>query len=146
MLLMTLALLAAAGFDDVAFMAGYWRGEMGPTVIEEVWLPPEGDAMHSVFRMVRGGKTAFTEFQSIELREGDLVLHLRHFHPGLKAWEEADGALRWRIERTGPNLAVFRQQGAETRLEYHREGDRLTVTLVKEGKRQPFHFRLVREF
>lgn len=146
MLLMTLALLAASGFGDVAFMAGYWRGAMGPTVIEEVWLPAEGDAMHSVFRMVRDGKTAFTEFQSIELREGDLVLHLRHFHPGLKAWEEADGALRWRIERTSPNLAVFRQQGAETRLEYHREGDRLTVTLVKEGKRQPFHFRLVREF
>jgi hypothetical protein len=41
---------------------------------------------------------------------------------------------------------VFRQQGAETRLEYVREGDRLTVTLVKEGKRQPFQFRLVKEF
>jgi hypothetical protein len=99
MLLMTLALLAAAGFDDVQpFMAGYWRGEVGQTVIEEVWLPPEGDAMHSVFRMVRGGKTAFTEFQSIELREGALVLHLRHFHPGLKAWEDKDGALRWHVE------------------------------------------------
>jgi hypothetical protein len=146
MLLMTLALLAASGFGDVAFMAGYWRGEMGPAVIEEVWLPAEGDAMHSVFRMVRDGKTAFTEFQSIERQGGTLVLHLRHFHPGLKAWEDTDGALRWHIERTGPNLAVFRQQNAETRLEYHREGDRLTVTLVKEGKRQPFPFRLVKEF
>jgi hypothetical protein len=50
------------------------------------------------------------------------------------------------VERTGPNLAVFRQQGVETRLEYRREGDRLTVTLVKQGERQPFHFRLVKEF
>jgi len=145
MVLAVLAFLAAAGFADVAFMTGYWRGESGGTVIEEVWLPAEGDAMHSVFRMVRGGKTTFTEYQSIELQGGELVLHLRHFHPGLKAWEDKEGALRWKVERVAANLVVFKQEGAETRLEYQREGDTLTVTLMKEGKRQPFRFRLHKE-
>lgn len=146
MLLAVFALAASVSFTDVAFLKGYWRGESGATIIEEIWLPAEGDAMHSIFRMVRDGKTAFTEFQSIEMRDGELVLHLRHFHPELKAWEDKDAALRWRVERTAPNLILFKQDGAETRLEYLRDGDSLTVTLIKADKRQPFRYKLVHGF
>lgn len=142
-MLLALLLLVSPGLADFAFITGHWRGESGATVIEEVWLPAEGDAMHSIFRMVNGGKTRFTEFQSIEMTPEGPMLFLRHFHPRLVAWEDKDGALRWSVESKAPNRVVFKQQGAETRLEYARLGDALTVTLIKEGKRQPFEFKLV---
>lgn len=145
MLALLVVVLLAADFGDLAFMRGYWRGEADGAVIEEVWLPPEGGAMHSVFRMAKGGRTVFTEYQSVEQRDGELMLHLRHFQAGLLALEEKDAPLRWTIVRTAPNRAVFRQQGTETELEYAREGDGLTVALVKQGKRQEFRFKLRKE-
>lgn len=144
-MLLALLVLASTSLADFAFMAGYWRGEAGERVIEEVWLPAEGDAMHSVFRMVSGGKTRFTEYQSIEMTSEGPVLHLRHYHPGLVGWEDKNGALRWTVESLGKDRAVFKQQNAETRLEYIRQGDALTVTLIKEGKRQPFAYKLVKD-
>lgn len=135
-----------AKLESLSFLVGHWRGVSPGTVIEEMWLPAEGDAMYSLFRMVREGKTRFTEFQSIEQRGDTVMLVLRHFHAGLIAWEEKDAPMVWTVENLEPNRVVFAQTGATTRLEYHREGDALTVTLIKEqdGKtaRTPFRYRL----
>lgn len=135
-----------ASLKDVSFMAGHWRGEMPGGVIDEVWLPAEGESMYSLFRMVSGGKTRFTEFQAIEQRGSTVVLLLRHFNPGLIAREEKDAPLVWDVEELSANRVQFREQGTTTRLEYARSGDELTVTLIKErdGKavRSPFRFKL----
>ena len=139
---------SAADLKDVAFIAGHWRGESPGIVIEEVWLPAQGEAMYSLFRMVRDGKTQFTELQAIEQRGKEIVLLLRHFNPGLIAREDKEAPLVWRLETFERNRAVFHQQGADTRLEYRLEKTgKLTVTLIKEheGKtvRTPFQYQRV---
>jgi hypothetical protein len=150
--LLTLASLPAfaappATLKDLAFITGHWRAEMGPAVIEEIWLAPEGDSMYSLFRMVQKGQTRFTEFQAFEQRGESPVLLLRHFGPGLIAREEKDAPLVWDIEEIAANRVLFRQRGADTRLEYLRDGSTLNVTLIKEGDgkpvRTPFRFSLV---
>lgn len=138
----------AADLKDLAFITGHWRGESPGTVIEELWLPAEGEAMYSLFRMVRNGKTLFTEFQAIEQREATVVLLLRHFNPGLIAREDKEAPLVWRLETLEKNRAVFHQEGAATWLEYAREdGGTLTVTLIKERDgqtvRTPFRYKQV---
>lgn len=137
---------APASLKDLSFIAGHWRGEMSGGVLEEVWLPAEGESMYSLFRMVGGGKTRFTEFQALEQRGTTVVLLLRHFEPGLIAKEDKDKPLVWDLEEIGANRALFHQQGTTTLLEYIRQGDELTVTLIKErdGRqvKSPFRFKL----
>lgn len=139
-----------ATLKDLSFIAGHWRGEMGGTVIEEVWMPPEGDAMYSLFRMVGKGRTQFTEFQALEQRGENVVLVLRHFGAGLIAREDKESPLVWTVAEVAANRVVFHQTGTTTQLEYARDGDQLTITLIKErdGKmtKSPFRMKLATAF
>jgi hypothetical protein len=140
-----LALLAAPPqLEDLAFIAGHWKGPGGATAIEEVWSKHSGDAMIGMFRIVSGGKTRMTEFMAFEQRESGPVLVMRHFGPGLIAREEKDAPLVWTLEKLAPNHAVFFIEKAGTRLEFLRQGESLTITLEKtaNGKttRSPFSY------
>ncbi|MBA3976332.1 MAG: hypothetical protein C0504_19155 [Candidatus Solibacter sp.] len=142
-----LALLSAPPqLQDLAFLAGHWKGPGGPTAFEEVWTRPSGDAMIGMFRIVSNGKTRMTEFMAFEQRETGPVLVMRHFGPGLVAREEKDAPLVWSLEKLKPNHAVFWIEQAGTRLDFLRQGDSLTITLEKtqNGKttRSPFSYTL----
>lgn len=141
-----LAAAVPASLKDFAFLAGHWHGEMSNGAIDEIWLRAEGDSMYSLFRMVSGGKTRFTEFQALEQRGATVVLLLRHFNPGLIAREDKDAPQVWDVEELSANRALFHQQGTNTLLEYARKGDELRVTLIQErdGKqvKSPFRFKL----
>ncbi len=140
-------LAASAGLGDFAFIAGHWKGTLGGSSIEEVWSKPDGDAMMGMFRLVSNGKTRLTEFMAIEQREAGPVLVLRHFGGGLIAREEKDAPLVWTVEKVEANHAVFLLATEGSRLEFARDGETLTITLVKpaaDGKqrRTPFKYRL----
>ena len=142
-----LALLAAPPqLEDLAFIAGHWKGPGGVTAIEEVWSKPSGDAMIGMFRIVSGGKTRMTEFMAFEQRENGPVLVMRHFGPGLVAREEKEAPLVWTLEKLAPYHAVFFIGKAGARLEFLRQGESLTITLEKtrNGKttRSPFSYSL----
>jgi hypothetical protein len=138
-----------AGAGDLAWIAGDWRGEMDGGAIEERWAPPLGDSMMGMFRLVNGGKTKFLEFMTIERDGPALVLRLRHFSPGLIAWEEKDKPFTFRlVSRTGQE-ATFEldDKSTPTRLIYRRGSDgEMTVVLVKEqgGKQTTESFRFRR--
>lgn len=138
-----LALSAQAESSDLGFITGSWRGVDGTTLIEETWSRSENGQMIGMFRLVENGEPRFFELMTIENDGDGWVMYLRHFNPGLGAWEEKDGALAFDLLSVEGSRAVFDQRGADTRLVYELEGtDRLTVTLEKlhedEWRKTPF--------
>lgn len=98
---------AAASIDDVAWLAGHWRGEGLGASAEEVWLPPLGKRMSAVFRLSRDGSVEFYEIVTLAEEEGTLVLRLKHFGPDLVGWEEKEQVVDFRLVRIDPATAWF---------------------------------------
>ena len=118
-----------AQVKDMAWLAGHWVGEALGGAVEEIWSPPLGGAMMGMFRLVKGGETAFYELMTILPEDGSLVLRLKHFNADLTGWEEKDDTVDF------PLVAIvdgtFRFDG----LSFHPEGDdRVTVYLAMHGK------------
>ncbi len=137
--------LRAASLRDVAFIAGRWGGEMDGGKTQEWWSAPEGDGMLGMFRYVKDGRGVFYELMSIEQTEEGPVLRLRHFGPGLVAWEEKDGTTSWPLVELTESRAVFELPDGRKRLTYHRASERaMTITLEEmEGgawTSRPFTF------
>jgi hypothetical protein len=82
--------LPKAQIEDVAWLAGHWRGTAFGGIIEEIWSPPLGNAMMAVFRLVKENKTEFYEIETISEESGSLILRLKHFAADLKGWEEKE--------------------------------------------------------
>lgn len=79
---MTAALLAQeSAISPLGWMAGCWEMQSGATTIEEQWMRPAGETMLGMSRLVRGGKTIFSEFMRIERRGNDFV-YLARITPG----------------------------------------------------------------
>ncbi len=79
-----------ATIEDVAWIAGHWRGEAFGGVVEEIWSPPLGDSMMASFKLVVDGAVKFYEIEVIREVDDSLALQLKHFHGDLKGWEEKD--------------------------------------------------------
>ena len=120
-----------ASLADLAFIAGAWKGELGGAVIEEQWSAPEGDHMMGMFRFVKDGKVTFYEMQSIEQNEGPPVLRIKHYHPGLRGWEEKDEAVTFTLRQVEGQRAVFDEDDRSTQLIYQLSDGRLSIELVK---------------
>lgn len=109
---------------DLGWLAGSWRGTLGGAAIEEHWSAPEGGEMLGMFRWDR--EPPIYELLLIEDAPEGVVMRLRHFGPGLVAWEEKEGALLFRPVEHGPCWALFAEEGDDeeaTRLRYRREDD-----------------------
>lgn len=114
----------AAAIADVAWLAGYWRGEGFGGALEELWLPAAGDRMHGIFTLTREGKAVFSEAMQVAEEEGSLVLRVKHFTPEFVGWEEKDGMVRFPLVKLGENEAFFNG------LTIRRDGDRLVIWIV----------------
>lgn len=141
--------LEKATLADLAFIAGQWRGELQGGITEENWSPPEGDAMMGVFRYVKGGKAVFYEMLLIEMTSTGPVLRLKHFHPGLKGWEEKDEAFSYPLIDLRKDRAVFERPDKNTRLVFQRTSDAtmsIWLEQTKDGKSssQEFKYRLAK--
>ncbi len=138
----------AGDLEELAWMAGTWRGQLGEsTTIEEVWSDPAGGTMMGMFRLLKGGEPGFTQFITLERTADGVMLRLRHFHPGLLGWEAADAPVVYRLETNDGNQAVFvkTDKPLPYRLIYRRDGSEgLVVVLDQETSRQEFRYRRVR--
>ncbi len=134
---------------DLAWMIGDWRTEVDGELLQESWLAPLGDAMCGTFRWVKkDGKTSLFEFLTITDDGGELAFRFRHFSRSLKAWEEKDAPLTFKLTRATEQEAVWEnpEQKALMKMTYRREGaDKLTVALESTDKdgavgKQEYHF------
>ena len=123
-----------ASVADVAWLAGYWRGEgMGGT-LEELWSPPAGDRMQGIFTLAREGAPVFSEAMQLVEEDGTLVLRVKHFTPGFIGWEEKEKFIRFRLVKLAENEAYF------SGLTFRRKGDELLIYIVlTSGEKKTEH-------
>jgi hypothetical protein len=96
-----------ATIEQVAWIAGHWRGEGLGGLNEEVWAPPLAGTMTGMYKLVRDGVVAFYEILTIAEEHGSLVLRLKHFNPDLTGWEEKDEVVSFRLVRLEDGVAWF---------------------------------------
>lgn len=141
------ALAGPGSMEDLAWIAGTWRGTLGGSTIEESWTAPIGACMTGTFRVVAKGQPKFYEMLAIEGGAGGPVMRIRHFKPGLVALEEKDGAFAFGLEasRKGWVQFVNKATNPPEKLTYAATGKNgLVVRLEKTEGGKPsveeFHF------
>jgi len=93
--------------SDLAWLAGYWRGESSLGMAEEVWMPPSDGTMVGAFKVVRDNKPYFYEFVEISQQDGRLAMRVKHFNPDLHGWEDKDEFVSFPLVKLGPHEAYF---------------------------------------
>jgi len=112
---------------ELGWLAGHWCGRSDGARIEEFWLPPVGGVMPGVGRTTVDGRTVSFEFFRIEGSGPDL---------GYLAQPGGREATRFRLTEAGPNHLRFEnpEHDFPTRVEYRREGDRLSAAIAGPGE------------
>ena len=85
--------------EEFAWLAGHWVGEGLGGPAEEIWSPPRGKVMMSVFRVFQGDKPRFYEFVTLAEEGGTVVMRLKHFNADLTGWEEKDKVLSFPLTK-----------------------------------------------
>jgi len=135
------------GVASLAWLAGDWSSEDEGGAFDEHWLPPRGDAMFAVSRLVQGGKTGMCELSVIEDTADGTWLRIRHYSRSLEPWKmDAEGPLAMKLAAQTETSATFEDPKREfpRRIVYRREADVLVARLEGErgGKPMEEEFRL----
>lgn len=96
-----------ASLNEIAWIAGHWKGEAFGGIAQEIWSPPLGDSMMFVFKLAAEGKVQFYEVGHIQQTGETLLLQLKHFHGSLKGWEEKDETVDFKLVKLEGNSAYF---------------------------------------
>lgn len=79
-----------ATLADFAWLEGRWRGDWGPRVAEQLWMPSKAGLMLGTFRLVEDDKTLLIELFSLLQKPNGIEFRFRHFTPDLAPWEKSD--------------------------------------------------------
>src|SRR5215469_6327817 len=82
-----------ATLGDFAWLEGWWRGDWGPRVAEQVWMPSKAGLMLGTFRLVEDDKTLLIELFSLLQKPDSIEFRFRHFTPDLAPWEKSDATI-----------------------------------------------------
>ncbi len=96
-----------ASVNDVAWIAGHWKGKAFGGEVEEIWTPPSGGSMMCAFKLVVDSKVKFYEFIAIIEENESLILRLKHFHHDLKGWEEKDETVDFPLVKIAEDKVNF---------------------------------------
>lgn len=133
---------ASAHIEDLAWLAGYWRGEGLGGIIEELWTAPLAGRMIGAFRLIKDDRTVFSEALQLEKQGESLVMRVKHFTPEFVGWEEKEGSVDFPLVKVEGKTAYF--NGLTLQL---LDDDTLQVYLVfrsKDGSRREEAIRLSR--
>lgn len=119
----------AATLNDIAWLAGHWRGDAFGGITEEVWTPALGGSMMGSFKLVSDGKVRFYELVTITEEAGTLMLRLKHFHGDLKGWEEKDKTIDFPLVKVDGNRVYF------DGMTFERTSDKEMVVFVMIGQK-----------
>ncbi len=97
----------SASIDEVAWIAGYWKGEALGGAIEEVWTEPIGGSMMCAFKLVVADTVKFYELVALREVNNSLTINLKHFHSDMKGWEEKDETVDFPLVKMTDGKAFF---------------------------------------
>ena len=96
-----------ASIADVAWITGYWQGEMWGGQTEEIWSAPLAGSMMASFKFAADQQVKFYEIITLFELDGSLVLRLKHFSDELKGWEEKDNYMEFKLVKLEDKTAYF---------------------------------------
>jgi hypothetical protein len=106
----------AARIDQMAWLAGQWRGEGPPTDrIDAFVLPPAGGGMVGVFRRVRGGEVTTHAIAYVMEESGSLVLRVKLFDSALRGRQSQDAPRPQALESITPTSVRFEKASVTRR-------------------------------
>lgn len=139
---------------DLAWFEGTWRavtvsasGER--TEQEEHWGAAIGETRLGWFRMLRGGRARFYEFQAQRADSAGVRLQIKHFGREMDGWEAPDSSTTYTLEHVGDHEARFACPGDDFPVMTYRVRDdtlaiRLEGTDRASGRPAAMEFRLAR--
>lgn len=93
--------------ENIAWLAGNWKGEALGGQVEENWSQPTGGSMMAAFKLIKDDKVVFYEIEIIREVENSLILQLKHFNNNLTGWETKDETVDFPLKEITPNKIVF---------------------------------------
>ena len=93
--------------ENVAWIAGNWKGEAFGGIVEENWSKPSGDSMMAAFKLINNDKTSFYEIEIIREVNNTLILQLKHFDGQLRGWETKDETVDFPLKYVTKNKVAF---------------------------------------
>lgn len=129
-----------AGIEDIAWLAGHWKGEGLGGEAEDVIAPAADGQMMGMFRhFMADGSVNFYEFYVFAEKDGSLTQRMKHFSPMLSGWEEKDEYVEFPLVSIGEKAAYF--DGLSYRLE--KDGILTVAVRVSEDQDAVFRYRRV---
>lgn len=93
--------------QDVAWLAGSWRGDAFGKTFEAVWNPPSADSMVGLFKLIDGDTVDFYELLTIAEIDGRLGMRVKHFSRDFVAWEAEDDFVFFELIGVEPDALHF---------------------------------------
>lgn len=97
-----------ASINDMAWLAGHWRGTALGGVTEEIWSPPMANSMMGSYRLIKNDTLiVFYEMITITPDGQSLTLKLKHFNKDLTGWEEKNEVREFKLIKSEKNKLWF---------------------------------------
>lgn len=97
-----------ASLSQFAWLAGYWKGQWGPRLAQQVWMPAESGTMAGVFQLSENTQTLVVELYTIVATPRGIELRVRHFTPSLTPWPaEKSGAALLNLKTIDSKSVLF---------------------------------------
>ena len=97
-----------ATINDIAWLAGHWKGTALGGVTEEIWSPPMANSMMGSYRLIKNDTlVVFYEIVTITEDNGSLTLKLKHFNKDLTGWEEKNEVREFKLVKKEKNKLWF---------------------------------------
>ena len=136
-----------ASIVELRWLTGLWQGKHNSEHVDEIWSMPTGDTMVGAFRQFVGTELTLYEMMVIEKSGDEIVLRIKHYGPGLTAWETSDENMVFTLKETKDKELYFTMEsitGSERALHYRRQADELVVTMIvstsKEIQKEEYTF------
>jgi len=97
-----------ATIEDIAWLAGHWKGNALGGVAEEIWSPPQANSMMGSYRLIKNDTLIiFYEIVTITEDGPSLTLKLKHFNKDLTGWEEKSEVREFKLVKKEKNKLWF---------------------------------------
>lgn len=124
-----------ATVQQLAWVAGAWRGTLGDRTVEQHWSAPLGNSIVAMYRSVQGDRALLYELLAIEQEGEGVFLRIKHFAPGAGLVGREVASVDHALIRVSENSAVFEGTSADNpaRITFTKP-DADTLTIVVERK------------
>jgi hypothetical protein len=97
----------SATIDDVAWLAGSWRGEAFGKQFEEHWSEPSAGSMVGSFKLMDGDTIELYELMVLSVLDGVMGLKVKHFSSDFVGWEDRPDYVHFKLVAIEPDALHF---------------------------------------